>query len=175
MQYELLRLLGTGGTHHGHDHDQGRGQGQGQGQGGGTFSVANPIAAATVASYGHGFGATANANTGGNGGGGVFGGGAVRDPRSVQVFCAGDDDQSVYAWRGVHAVENMRRFASEFPGASVLHLDRSYRLPTHVLSAATELINKNPGRLGKPVPKLGLGGPALYSSAAPAVHVQVTP
>ena len=161
MQYELLRLLGTGGAHDDH-YNHG-------GSGGGGGNMHNPIAAATVASYGHGFDANGG---GGGGGGGVFSGGAVRDPRAVQVFCAGDDDQSVYAWRGVHAVENMRRFASEFPGASVLHLDRSYRLPTHVLSAATELINKNPGRLGKPVPKLGLGGPALYSSAAPAVHVQ---
>ena len=126
MQYELLRLLGAGASaHHGANSNAF-----------GMDPIHNPIAAATVASYGHAGGG--GGGVGGVGGGvgvGVGAGGA--DPRAVQVFCAGDDDQSVYAWRGVHAVENMRRFASEFPGASVLHLDRSYRLPTHVLGTAT--------------------------------------
>jgi len=79
------------------------------------------------------------------------------------LACVGDDDQSIYGWRGAE-VDNILRFEHDFPGATVVRLERNYRSTGHILSAASHLIAFNEGRLGK----------TLHTEDEPGEKVSVT-
>ena len=78
------------------------------------------------------------------------------------VCCVGDDDQSIYGWRGAE-VDNILRFERDFPGAKVIRLERNYRSTEHILAAASGLISANRARLGK----------TLWTEAQGGAKVQV--
>jgi DNA helicase-2/ATP-dependent DNA helicase PcrA len=85
-------------------------------------------------------------------------------PRAVKnICCVGDDDQSIYGWRGAE-VDNILRFEHDFPGAKIIRLERNYRSTAHILAAASHLIAHNEGRLGK----------TLRTEDEPGEKVQVT-
>ncbi|MFP5344419.1 MAG: DNA helicase II, partial [Gammaproteobacteria bacterium] len=65
-----------------------------------------------------------------------------------KLFAVGDDDQSIYGWRGAR-IENIQRFTRDYPGAQTFRLEQNYRSTATILSAANALIAHNSGRLGK--------------------------
>lgn len=86
---------------------------------------------------------------------------ATSPPKNI--CCVGDDDQSIYGWRGAE-VDNILRFEHDFPGAKVIRLERNYRSTGHILAAASHLIAHNEGRLGK----------TLHTEDVPGEKVTVT-
>jgi Superfamily I DNA and RNA helicases len=84
---------------------------------------------------------------------------------SSKVFAVGDDDQSIYGWRGAR-VENMQQFLKDFPGARTIKLEQNYRSTATILKAANHVIARNGGRLGKELWTAGDDGEriALYAA-----------
>jgi len=78
------------------------------------------------------------------------------------ITCVGDDDQSIYSWRGAE-VGNILRFEKDFPGAEVVRLERNYRSTAHILGAAGGVIAHNRDRLGK----------TLWTEDEPGEKVQI--
>ncbi|MBP1475330.1 UvrD-helicase domain-containing protein [Frateuria sp. MAH-13] len=88
-----------------------------------------------------------------------------RIPNPASVFAVGDDDQSIYGWRGAK-VENMQQFLRDFPGARTIKLEQNYRSTATILKAANSVIARNGGRLGKQLWTAGEDGEriALYAA-----------
>jgi len=94
---------------------------------------------------------------------------------SGKVFIVGDDDQSIYSWRGAR-VDNIMRFEEEFPGTHTVRLEQNYRSTGNILSAANGLIGHNVARLGKELWTAGSDGEpidvyAAYNEYDEAQHV----
>jgi DNA helicase-2/ATP-dependent DNA helicase PcrA len=84
---------------------------------------------------------------------------------SHNICCVGDDDQSIYGWRGAE-VGNILRFETDFPGAKIIRLEQNYRSTSHILAAASGVIAHNQGRLGKTLWTDAEGGEKVRVAAA---------
>jgi DNA helicase-2/ATP-dependent DNA helicase PcrA len=90
----------------------------------------------------------------------------IREPAGAKnICCVGDDDQSIYGWRGAE-VDNILRFEHDFPGATVIRLERNYRSTGHILAAASHLIAHNEGRLGKTLRTDDVPGEKVFVTGA---------
>ncbi len=76
------------------------------------------------------------------------------------ICCVGDDDQSIYSWRGAE-VGNILRFETDFPGARIVRLEQNYRSTPEILAGASALIARNEGRLGKTLWTASAIGPPI--------------
>ncbi len=83
----------------------------------------------------------------------------------ARVMAVGDDDQSIYGWRGAK-IENIQQFSQDFPGTQVVRLEQNYRSTATILSAANALIANNQGRLGKELWTQGPEGDPISLYAA---------
>ena len=81
------------------------------------------------------------------------------------LCCVGDDDQSIYSWRGAE-IENILRFEKDFKDCKIIRLERNYRSTAHILAAASSLISHNNGRLGKTL-KVAENSPARQHNNCP--------
>lgn len=84
---------------------------------------------------------------------------------SKNLCCVGDDDQSIYSWRGAE-IENILRFEKDFKNCQIIRLERNYRSTANILSAASCLISHNDGRLGKTL-KVAENSPARQTDNYP--------
>jgi DNA helicase-2/ATP-dependent DNA helicase PcrA len=85
--------------------------------------------------------------------------------RSAWVFAVGDDDQSIYGWRGAR-IENIHQFPKDFPDVRTYRLEQNYRSTGTILTAANALIANNAGRLGKNLWTRGERGEPIHLYAA---------
>jgi hypothetical protein len=90
------------------------------------------------------------------------------------VFAVGDDDQSIYGWRGAR-IENIQRFRHDFPGAQVSRLEQNYRSTGNILAAANALIANNAGRTGKNLWTEGEEGKPVQSYKVIIFHPRMLP
>lgn len=85
--------------------------------------------------------------------------------KDASMMIVGDDDQSIYGWRGAR-VENLMRFQQDYPGAELIRLEQNYRSSARILQAANALISQNPDRLGKELWTQGDAGELITVYAA---------